>query len=160
MTPQRSNRLPLVVLAAVVSIAPAPPAGAGDTPPAPSAPSGLYGRLGGYDFIARFVDTAFPRVASHPQLRRLFQGHARDSQARQRQLIVDAFCQAMGGPCLYTGRGMKTVHTGLAITADDWKVFKGILSGVLDELKVAPAERRDFLGLLEERFRPDVVEER
>ena len=28
----------------------------------------LYARVGGYDFIARFVDTAFPRVAAQPQL--------------------------------------------------------------------------------------------
>jgi hemoglobin len=160
MTRERSTRLPLAVLAAVVALVPAPPAGAGDAPRAASAPSSLYGRLGGYDFIARFVDTAFPRVGSHPQLRRLFQGHARDSQARQRQLIVDALCQATGGPCLYTGRGMKAVHTGLAITAEDWTVFKGILGGALDELKAAPAERQDFLRLIEERFRPDVVEER
>ena len=28
----------------------------------------LYQRLGGYDAIAGFVDTAFPRVATNPQL--------------------------------------------------------------------------------------------
>ena len=31
----------------------------------PAGPT-LYARIGGYDFVARFVDTAFPRVASHP----------------------------------------------------------------------------------------------
>ena len=84
--------------------------------PAVVPPSSLYARLGGYDFIARFVDTAFPRVGSHPQLRRLFQGHSQESQLRQRQLIVDALCLASGGPCVYTGRGMRPVHTGLGIT--------------------------------------------
>ena len=120
----------------------------------------LYARLGGYDFIARFVDTAFPKVASHPQLRRLFQGHSQDSQVRQRQLIIDALCQASDGPCAYTGRPMKPVHTGLGITPDDWSVFTGILGGVLEELKVPPAERKEFLDLLDRRFKPDVVETR
>ncbi len=55
----------------------------------------LYARVGGYDFIARFVDSAFPRVAAQPQLHRLFQGHSIDSQLRQRQLIVDALCKEM-----------------------------------------------------------------
>jgi hypothetical protein len=41
---------------------------------ATGAPSTLYTRLGGYDFLAKFVDTAFPRVASNDQLRRLFRG--------------------------------------------------------------------------------------
>jgi hemoglobin len=118
----------------------------------------LYARVGGYDFVAKFVDTAFPRVAGHPQLRRLFQGHARDSQVRQRQLIVDALCQAAGGPCAYIGRPMRPVHEGLGITGADWTVFTGILGGALDELKVQPAEKREFLALLETRFRPDVVD--
>jgi hemoglobin len=118
----------------------------------------LYARIGGYDFVAKFVDTAFPRVAGHPQLRRLFQGHARDSQLRQRQLIVDALCQAAGGPCAYIGRPMRPVHAGLGITAADWTVFAGILGAALDELKVPPAEKREFLALVETRFRPDVVD--
>jgi hemoglobin len=119
----------------------------------------LYERIGGYDFIAKFVDTAFPRVAGHPQLRRLFQGHARDSQVRQRQLIVDALCTATGGPCAYTGRAMKPVHAGLGITPSDWTVFVGILGGALDELKAGSGEKKELLELLDTRFRPDVVEQ-
>ncbi|MFI5168837.1 MAG: hypothetical protein ACHQM7_00630 [Vicinamibacterales bacterium] len=65
-----------------------------------------------------------------------------------------------GGPCVYTGRAMKPVHTGLGITAADWSVFVGILSGNLEQLKVSPAERKEFLELLERRFRPDLVEAR
>jgi hemoglobin len=125
----------------------------------PGAPASLYERLGRYDRIATFVDTAFPRVATHPQLRRLFQGHARDSQVRQRQLIIDALCQATGGPCAYTGRPMKPVHTGLGITSSDWTVFVGILGGALDELQFGATEKKEFLALLDERFRPGVVEE-
>lgn len=133
------------------------PARSQDRPASSTTPT-LYSRLGGYDGIAKFVDTAFPRVAGHPQLRRLFQGHARDSQVRQRQLILDALCQASGGPCAYIGRDMKPVHTGLGIASSDWSVFIGILGGTLDELKVSPVDRKEFLGLLESRFRPDVVE--
>jgi hemoglobin len=86
----------------------------------------LYARLGGYDFLARFVDTAFPRVATQPQLARLFRGHSRDSQMRQRQLIVDALCHHTGGPCLYIGRPLTAVHDGLGITDDDWRVFVSV----------------------------------
>lgn len=118
----------------------------------------LYQRLGGYDFLARFVDTAFPRVAGNPQLRRLFQGHSRDSQMRQRQLIVDMLCQATGGPCAYIGRRMREVHTGLGITPSDWDTFLGIIRGALDEFRVPPVERNEFLTIFTERFRPDVVQ--
>lgn len=151
----RCRLVTLTSAIALVLAAAFPAAGQGRTP-APS--SSLYARLGGYDFIARFVDTAFPRVAGHPQLRRLFQGHSQDSQLRQRQLIVDALCQASGGPCAYTGRAMKPVHAGLGIAAGDWASFIGILGGALDELKVPPSEKKEFLDLLDRRFKADVVE--
>lgn len=153
----RASR-PLLALVAALALALVTDARAAANDPPPDASPSLYARLGGYDFIAKFVDRAFPRVASHPQLLRLFQGHARDSQLKQRQLIVNALGNAAGGPCLYTGRDMKPVHTGLGITSTDWTTFTGILSGALTELKVAPRERKDFLDLLEKRFRPDVVQ--
>jgi hemoglobin len=117
----------------------------------------LYERLGGYDFLARFVDTAFPRVASEPSLARLFRGHSTDSQMRQRQLIIDALCRETGGPCVYIGREMRSVHEGLDITAQDWGSFITIISNTLTELGVATATRAEFLVVFEERFRPTVV---
>lgn len=104
------------------------------------------------------MDVTFPRVATHPQLKRLFQGHSNDSQMRQRQLVLDAFCHALGGPCLYFGRPMKPLHAGLGITTEDWATFMAIVSGVLGELRLPAPEQREFLALLEERFRDDVVD--
>src|SRR5262245_64528076 len=150
-----------LVVPLVVAVTCAATGSLGGQDPAPAAPAAsLYMRLGGYDFIASFVDTAFPRVAGHPQLRRLFQGHSQDSQMRQRQLIVDALCSAAGGPCVYTGRPMKPVHTGIGVTASDWTVVIALLSTALEELKVQPRERTELLGLLDQRFRPDIVEAR
>jgi hemoglobin len=120
----------------------------------------LYKRLGGYDAIAGFVDTAFPRVAMNPQLTHLFRGHSVESQRRQRQLIVDALCEATGGPCLYTGRDMKPVHVGLGITDEQWNTFMTIISTAAEERKFGEAERKEFLALFAQRFRPDVVERR
>jgi len=114
--------------------------------------------VGGYDFIAKFVDTAFPRVATQPQLRRLFQGHSVDSQMKQRQLIVDALCKEMGGPCLYIGRPMKPLHDGLHISQSDWDEFMKIIIGALDELKVGERERRDWIYLFNQAFRPNIAE--
>lgn len=118
----------------------------------------LYHRLGGYDAIATFVDTAFPRVASNPRLERLFKGHSTDSKYRQRQLIVDILCRETGGPCVYTGRPMKPVHAGLEISEDDWNTFLKIITGALDELKWPETEKKEFLEIFQRRFKPDVVE--
>ena len=117
----------------------------------------LYTRLGGYDFIARFVDTAFPRVAGNEQLVRLFRGHSMDSQMRQRQLIVDALCHHTGGPCIYIGRDLTTVHVGLGITGEDWTAFMGVITSALAEFDVPADAKRDFVTLFEEKLRSTVV---
>ena len=131
--------------------------GAAGQQTAASAVPSLYAKLGGYDFLAQFVDTAFPRVAADPQLAHLFRGHSPDSQMRQRQLIVDALCHYTGGPCLYIGRDLTTVHQGLQITGEDWTAFVRVISSALEELDVPFDTRREFLQLFEERFRPTVV---
>ncbi len=118
----------------------------------------LYERLGGYDAIATFVDTAFPRVATDPQLSRLFKGHSTDSKYRQRQLIIDMLCRETGGPCVYIGRPMGPVHRGLGITEDDWTAFLKIINGAMEELKWPKAERKELLDIFQQRFKPDVVE--
>lgn len=118
----------------------------------------LYKRLGGYDAIAAFVDTAFPRVAVHPELTHLFRGHSQNSQMRQRQLIVDALCAASGGPCMYTGRDMKPVHVGLGITDAQWTTFMNVIAAAASERGWAAAERKEFLDLFAKQFRADVVE--
>jgi hemoglobin len=117
----------------------------------------LYTRLGGYDFLAGFVDTAFPRVAANPRLARLFRGHSLDSQRRQRQLIVDALCQYTGGPCIYIGRDLTAVHQGLGITAEDWTTFMEIIAGALEETGAPREVRAELVRLFEERLRPTVV---
>ena len=117
----------------------------GQSPPAAT----LYSRIGGYDFITRFVDTAFPRVATDARLSRLFRGHATDSQMRQRQLIVDALCRAAGGPCFYIGRDLRVVHEGLGITDEDWLTFIGIIQKTVQEFKLPEETQRDFLKLFE-----------
>ena len=55
---------------------------------------------------------------------------------------------------------MKPVHSGLGITVADWSVFVGILGATLQELDVQAPERKEFIDLLERRFKPDVVDSR
>src|SRR5215470_15011931 len=76
----------------------------------------LYKRLGGYDAIAAVSDDFIERLAKDKQLNHFLNGLSESSLKRLRQHVVDFLCQATGGPCIYTGRDMKTVHTGLHIT--------------------------------------------
>jgi hemoglobin len=108
----------------------------------------LYQRLGGYDAIAAVTDDFIGRLAGDPQLKRFFGGLSVDSQKKLRQHVVDFLCNATGGPCLYTGRDMKTAHTGLGITEADWNVSVTHLTATLDKFKVPEKEKGEILGAI------------
>src|SRR3974390_2311375 len=82
----------------------------------------LYQRLGGHDALTAVTDDFLGRLATDPQLKRFFVGHNKEGMSRIRTHVIDFLCVATGGPCAYTGQDMKTAHTGLGITEDDWNV--------------------------------------
>src|SRR6266498_1417752 len=70
-----------------------------------SAQSSLYQRLGGYPAIKAVVDDFVGNVAADKRINRFF---ARTDIARLKQNLVDQICSGTGGPCIYTGRDMKS----------------------------------------------------
>ncbi len=117
----------------------------------------LYQRLGGYDAVAAVVGELFARMIPNQQLGKYFVGLSDDSKKRVQQLTVDFVCSATGGPCIYTGREMKTSHEGLGITDSDWEVSVNILVGILDEFKVPESEKNELLAILS-GLKPSIVE--
>jgi len=105
----------------------------------------LYRRLGGYDAIAAVSDDFLGRIAPDPKLSRFFVGHSSDSLMKIRGHVVDFLCKATGGPCTYLGRDMKTSHTGLKITDEDWDVTVKALTATLDKFKVPEKEKNEVL---------------
>jgi hemoglobin len=108
----------------------------------------LYKRLGGYDALAAVTDDFVGRLVSDKQLSRFFGGVSNDSKKRIRQLVLDQLCAATGGPCIYIGRSMRTVHEGLGITDADWDISIKHLGETLDKFKVEKAERDDLFKIL------------
>jgi len=108
----------------------------------------LYKRLGGYDALAAVTDDFIGRLATDPQIGRFFKGSSADSLKRIRQHVVDFLCNATGGPCFYIGRDMKTVHTGLNITEDDWSMSVKHLVATLDKFKVPEKEKSEVLAAI------------
>lgn len=119
----------------------------------------LYQRLGGYDALAAVTDDFIGRLAGDEALGKFFIGLSNDSKSRVRQHVIDFLCKATGGPCVYTGRDMKLVHTGLGITKQEWTVSVKHLVATLDKFKVPEREKSEVLaavGSLEK----DIVEKK
>lgn len=131
-------RLNQIVVAAAIAVGTVP-AFAQDKP-------ALYKRLGGYDALAAVTDDFLGRLAPDPKLGRFFVGHSTDSLKRIRGDIIDFLCVATKGPCSYSGRDMKTAHTGLKITDEDWDLSVKALTATLDKFMVPAAEKSEVLG--------------
>ncbi len=127
--------------------------------PQAAATDSLYKRLGGYDAIAVVSDDFLGRLAADPSLGRFFVGTSTDSLGRLRQHVVDFLCKATGGPCVYHGRDMKTVHAGLKITEKDWTDMTKHLNATLDKFGVKGKEREEVLGAVA-GLKDDIVEEK
>ena len=117
----------------------------------------LYERLGGYNAIAAVVDDFVGRLISDKQFEKFFAGASTDSKKRIRQHIVDQFCAATGGPCIYTGRDMKTSHAGLGITEAEWDAAAKHLVASLDKFKVPEREKGEVLAFVTS-LKKDIVE--
>jgi hemoglobin len=117
----------------------------------------LYQRLGGYDAVAAVSDDFLVRLGKGKLLGRFVVGLSNDSKKKLRQHLVDFLCNATGGPCVYHGRDMKTVHTGLGITEADWKEGVDALVATLDNFKVPAAEKGEVLAAVG-GLKKDIVE--
>jgi hemoglobin len=126
---------------------------------APGSPPALCKRLGGYDAIAAVTDDFIGRLAGDKQLERFFDGVSADSQKKLRQHVVDQLCEATGGPCIYTGRTMKTSHTGLGISESDWQLAVKHLVATLDKVKVPEKEKGELLAIASS-LKADIVEKK
>jgi hemoglobin len=152
----RRTVLKIVLVAAVLSVA---LAGAARAQDAMVKQKSLYDRLGGYNAIAAVVDDFVGRLIADKQFERFFVGHSTDSKKRIRQHIVDQFCAAAGGPCVYMGRTMKDSHVGLGITEADWDAAAKHLVATLDKFKVGEQEKKDLLAFVSS-LRNDIVEKK
>lgn len=147
--------LRLLTASVIVIAAAAVPSGA-------QAPAGktLYQRLGGYDMIAKVVDTFLPKLRdSDPKVAAMVSGLAETSRRRNRQLIVDQICNLTGGPCLYIGRTMESAHQGLEITEEMWKKSQQAVADSLDELNIKDPEKAELVAIIE-KLRLEIVQKK
>ena len=106
----------------------------------------LLARMGAtYEPEKMYAD--YDAMLADPALARFFAGHSTDSKGRIRQLVVEQLCAATGGPCVYTGRDMKTSHAGLGITEAEWNASVAHLVASLDKFKVPQAEKDELLAM-------------
>ncbi len=117
----------------------------------------LYQRLGGYDAIAAVTGALMVRIRNDDKLRRFYDHRGLDGVAREQQLLVDFLCASSGGPMIYTGRDMTTVHDGMRLDEEDWKRALDHLTATLEAFELPQQEKREVLAFTES-LKPEIVE--
>ena len=119
----------------------------------------LYERLGGLKGITMVVDDFIDRLVVNETLNRnpAVNGGRQSSPAPYLKFQVSQMvCQATGGPCKYTGKGMKESHVHLNITEKEWDVMAGEFQRSLDKFKVPAAEQKELFAIVGTTM-PDIV---
>jgi hemoglobin len=105
----------------------------------------LYQRLGGYNAIQAVVDEAIKNIAADRRINRFFKGA---NIQRLRRQLADQICAASGGPCVYTGRDMKSAHAGMGIKSSHFDALVQDLGKALNKFRVPAREQRELVALL------------
>ncbi|MGE0454603.1 MAG: group 1 truncated hemoglobin [Vicinamibacteria bacterium] len=125
---------------------------------APAKPS-LHDRLGGVYPISAVVDDFIDRVYADDVLNANPAVAGARSALRKPGLkvqVANLVCMVTGGPCKYTGKGMKESHAGFHITQKEWDALLVDFRASLDKFKVPAAEQKELIDIVEST-KPEIV---
>jgi len=117
-------------------------------------PRTLYERLGGYEPIQAVVDQSIKYIAAD---RRINQFFAKADIANLRRQLADQICVASGGPCIYTGRDMKSAHAGMGVKNSHFNALVQDIGKALNKFKVPAREQRELVAALAPTRRDNVT---
>lgn len=136
----------------------ATPCAAQEKPAAPAKPS-LYDRLGGLYPISAVVDDFIERVYVNATLNANPNIDKARNAVRKPGLkvqVANLVCQVTGGPCKYTGKGMKESHAGFNIKQREWDALLVDFRATLGKFKVPAAEQKELIDIVEST-KPEIV---
>lgn len=106
----------------------------------------LYVRLGGEPAVKAVVkDFVEEQVAKDARVNSFFKN---TDIAHFEQMLFEQICAATGGGCTYTGKDMKTAHTGMKVTEAHFNAVVEDLTKTLNKFGVKEAEKTELLTAL------------
>lgn len=112
----------------------------------------LYDQLGQRNGIARIVEDLLFLIVDDGRINQSFKGV--DVQQFHRQL-TDQLCELSGGPCRYTGRGMRELHADMAVTDTQFNALTENLILAMEKNQIATGAQNQLLRKLIPLY-PDV----
>ena len=122
------------------------------TASAQQAPS-LYNQLGEKAGITKVVDTFVGNIAKDTRINGMF---ASTNIPRLKTLLVEQVCEVSGGPCKYTGRDMKSSHTGMGVNRTHFNALVEDLQAAMSTEGVPFGVQNELLAVLAPMYR-DII---
>lgn len=119
----------------------------------------LYDRLGGVYPISVVVDTFIDLLFVNDLLNAnpaIKSARERVPAAGLKYHVTALVCQETGGPCKYTGRGMKAAHAHLNISEKEWQAMMADFRRVLNNYGVPVKEQQELIAIVD-RTKKDIV---
>src|SRR3989304_7119052 len=120
----------------------------------------LYERLGGVEPISLVVNDFIDRLVANDVLNSnpmIKAGRKHSPDGYLKFQVTNLVCQVTGGPCVYTGLGMKESHQHLNITENEWQVMRDEFKKSLDKFGVPDKEQKELFDIVEST-KKDIVE--
>jgi hemoglobin len=105
----------------------------------------LYDDLGGHDGLEKIIDASVANYVTDDRIKHQFEDVNIDWLKVQ---LFDQFCQLSGGPCVYKGHDMHTVHKGMNLKAADFNALVEDLQRGMDTCGVPFRTQNRLLALL------------
>ena len=107
----------------------------------------LYERLGGTEGITSIVNDAVIEHSNNPVIMARFIPYADQPErlAEIKEHFVEFLSAGTGGPAKYTGKDMKTTHSGMNISEAEFMALLDDLMIVLDNHQIDVESKKDML---------------
>lgn len=118
-----------------------------DENPAPADPSLLpvFEEFGGKAGLDALMEDFMIALVDDPRTRDYF---AESDQKHIKAMLAEQFCVILGGPCTYTGKGMKEVHEKLTINEAVFNALVEDLQVAMDKHKIPFSAQNKLLAKL------------
>lgn len=138
-----ATQILLTILLGVAAVSPV----RADENPAPADPSLLpvFEQFGGKPGIDALMEDFMIKLVEDPRTRDYF---AEADQKHIKAMLAEQFCVILGGPCTYTGKGMKESHAKLAINEGGFNALVEDLQLAMDIHKIPFRAQNKLLAKL------------
>lgn len=125
-------------------------------PPASVKDEQLYQSLGQKAGLESLMDVFVAGLLADPRTALRFKNA---NQKNLKAQLVDQFCMLSGGPCVYKGADMKTVHEDMNINKAEFHALVEVLQVAMDSRSIPFGVQNKLLALLAPMHR-DVIAEK